>query len=51
MIVNAEDRIKPGTEVIKLFSSSAQLSMKFNLLLNAEIVKISRKFRFKTQKW
>ena len=36
----------PGPEVIKLFSSSAQLSMKFQLLINAEIVKISGKFRF-----
>ena len=33
-----------------LFSSSAQLSMKFQLLINAEIVKISGKFRFKPQK-
>ena len=40
----------PGPEVIKLFSSSAQLSMKFQLLINAEIVKIIGKFRFKTQK-
>ena len=36
----------PGPEVIKLFSSSAQLSMKFQLFINAEIVKISEKFRF-----
>ena len=35
-----------GPEVIKLFSSSAQLSMKFQLLINAEIVKTSGKFRF-----
>ena len=42
--------VKPGPEVIKLFSSSAQLSMKFQLLINAEIVKIIGKFRFKTQK-
>ena len=34
----------------KTFSSSAQLSMKFQLLINVEIVKISGKFRFKTQK-
>ena len=40
----------PGPEVIKLFSSSAQLSMKFQLLINAKIVKISEKFRFKPQK-
>ena len=39
-----------GLEVIKLFLSSAQLSMKFQLLINAEIVKISGKFKFKTQK-
>ena len=31
----------PGPEIIKLFSSSAQLSMKFQLLINVEIVKIS----------
>ena len=37
---------RPGPEVIKLFSSSAQLSMKFQLLINADIVKISGKFRF-----
>ena len=37
-------------EVIKLFSSSAQLSMKFQLLINVEIAKISGTFRFKTQK-
>ena len=42
--------IQPGVEVIKLFSSSAQLSMKFQLLMNVKIVKISVKFRFKTQK-
>ena len=41
---------RPGPEVIKLFSSSAQLSMKFHLLINVEIVKISGKFRFKTKK-
>ena len=38
--------LQPGLEVIKLFSSSAQLSMKFQLLINAEIVKISEKLRF-----
>ena len=40
----------PGLEVIKLFSSSAQLSMKFHLLINAEVVKYCGKFRFKIQK-
>ena len=40
----------PGPKVIKLFSSSAQLSKKFQLLIDVEIVKISGKFRFKTQK-
>ena len=40
----------PGPEVIKLFSSSAQLSMKFQLLINVEIIKIRGKFKFKTQK-
>ena len=41
---------RPGPEVIKLFSSSTQLSMKFQLLINAEIVKINGKLRFKPQK-
>ena len=40
----------PDPEVIKLFSSSAQLSMKFQLLINVEIVKNCGKSRFKTQK-
>ena len=42
----------PGPEFIKLFSSSAELSMKFQLLIhvNVEIVKYCGKFRFKTQK-
>ena len=42
--------LRPGPEVIKLFSSSAQLSMKFQLLINVEIIEISGKFRFRTQK-
>ena len=37
---------RPDAVIIKLFSSSAQLSMKFQLLINAEMVKISGKFRF-----
>ena len=53
-LVASSVRIKgsktPGPEVIELFSSSAQLSMKFELLINVEIVKISGKFRFKTKK-
>ena len=40
----------PGPEVIKLFSCSTQLSMKFQLLINVEIINISGKFRCKTQK-
>ena len=39
----------PGLEVIKLFSSSAQLSMKCQLLTDVEIVKITGKFRLKTK--
>ena len=31
----------PGPEVIKLFSSSAQLSLKFQILINTEITYIS----------
>ena len=40
----------PGTEFIKLFSSSAQLSMEFQLLINVEIFKNCGKFWFKTPK-
>ena len=36
---------RPGAEVIKLFSCSTQLSMKFKLLINIEIVKIDGIFR------
>ena len=39
----------PGLEVIKLFSCSTQLSMKFQLLINVEIVKNCGKLKFKTQ--
>ena len=42
--------MSPDPEVIKLFSSSAQLSMKFQLLINVEIVKISGELRFKSHK-
>ena len=41
--------LRPGPEAIQLFSSSAQLSMKFQLLINAEIAEISEKFRLKPQ--
>ena len=37
------DSVSIGPEVIKLFSCSTQLSMKFHWLINAEIVKISVK--------
>ena len=40
---------QPGPEVITKFSCSTQLSMKFQLLTNVEIVEISGKFRFSTQ--
>ena len=46
--VSNQVRHKPGPEVIKLFSCSAQLSMKFQLLINVEIVKITGKFRFRS---
>ena len=46
--VNTE--LNVSLEVIKLFSSSAQLSMKFQLLINVVIVKISGKFRFISHK-
>ena len=38
----------PGTEVIKHFSCSTQLSMKFQLLMNVETTKISGKFMFRS---
>ena len=41
--------MRPGLVVITFFSISAQLSLKFQLLINIEIVKISGKSRFKTQ--
>ena len=47
--VPASSRDTPGPEVIKLFSSSAQLSMKFQILINVEMVEISGKFRISTQ--
>ena len=43
--------LPPGPEVIKLFSSSAQLSMIFQLLRNIEIFKISGKFSSKLKNW
>ena len=45
-----EECTRSGLEVIKLVSSSAQLNMKFQLLIIAEIIKVSGKFRFKTRK-
>ena len=39
-----------GLDVIKHISSSAKLSMKFQLLINVETVKNCGKFRFKTKK-
>ena len=35
-----------GSEIIKLFSCSTQLSMKFRLLINIKIAKINGNFRF-----
>ena len=40
----------PGPEVIKLFSCSTQLSMKFKMLINIEIAKINGNFMFRSQK-
>ena len=40
----------PGAEVIKLFSCSTQLSMKFKMLMNIEIAKIYGIFRFNSLK-
>ena len=41
---------RPDPEAINLFSCSTHLSMEFQLLINVEIVKVSGKFWFKTQK-
>ena len=49
MIVMYPNFAFPGLEVKSFFSSSAQLTMKFQLFINTEIVKISGKLRFKTQ--
>ena len=40
----------PGAEVIKLFSCSTQLSMKFKMLMNSERAKIYGFFRFNSLK-
>ena len=37
---------RPGAKVVKLFSCSTQLSMKFILLINFKIAKIDGIFRF-----
>ena len=42
-LLAAQSKCCPGPNVIKLFSCSTQLSMKLQLLINAEIVKISGK--------
>ena len=39
-------KVSQGAEVIKLFSCSTQLSMKFKMLINIEIAKIDGIFRF-----
>ena len=38
----------PGPVVIKLFSCTTQLGMKFKLLINVKIAKINGIFRFKS---
>ena len=40
----------PGPEVIKLFSSSTQLSMKFQLLINVKIAQINKNLGLRSQK-
>ena len=37
---------RPGAKVMKLFSCSTQLNMKFKMLINIEIAKIDGIFRF-----
>ena len=41
--------LNPSLKVIKTISSSAQLSMKFQLLINVEIVKIIEQDTFQSQ--
>ena len=41
---------QPGPRVIKLFSCSTQLSMKFKMLINIKIAKNNGNFRFRSQK-
>ena len=43
--------IKPGSEVIKLFSCSTQLSMKFSLLINMKMPTVVGIFIFITEKF
>ena len=59
LVGNPEDRFSQneahfGTsswpEVIKLFSCSTQLNMKYKLLINIEIASIDRNFMFKSPK-
>ena len=45
-MANSADPDQTGAEVIKLFSFSTQLSMKFKMLINIEIAKIDGIFRF-----
>ena len=40
----------PGAEVIKLFSCSAELSMKIRMRISSEIAKIDGIFRFSSRK-
>ena len=50
MIILYDFHKAPGAEVIKLFSCSTQLSMKFKMLINIEIAKIYGIFRFNSLK-
>ena len=50
LIFVIDAQVCQGPEVIKLFSCSTQLSMKFQLLINTEIIKIGRKFRVRLAK-
>ena len=42
--------IDQAQEVVKLFSFSTKVSMKFKLLINLEIAQINGNFRFKSPK-
>ena len=49
-MVNELNKYRTSSEVIKLFSYSTQLRLKFKMLTNAEKAQINGTFRFKSPK-